>query len=106
MNQSASRPGKRRLESEEDYDHGGRDESMDRSPTPERPKRAVPKRARLVPAQSAAGKENAPSSEGKAIGGGSDEVDVGVLLGVYCFFDHQARPCTIGNRYLPIVPFL
>lgn len=82
MNQSAARPNKRRLDSEEAYEQGGlRDESMDRSPTPERPKRAAPKRARLVPAQVAADKENAPSSESKASGGSPDEVDVGVLLG-------------------------
>ncbi|KAJ3550238.1 hypothetical protein NMY22_g580 [Coprinellus aureogranulatus] len=78
MSQSVARPSKRRLDSEDDG--GIRDESMDRSPTPERPKRAAPKRARLVPAQIAAGKENAPSSEGKVSGSSPDEVDVGVLL--------------------------
>ncbi|KAF6766141.1 hypothetical protein DFP72DRAFT_865709 [Ephemerocybe angulata] len=59
---------------------GGRDESMDRSPTPERPKRAAPKRARLVPTNDGANKENGSSTPTKASGGSQDEIDVGVLL--------------------------
>lgn len=52
---------------------------MDRSPTPERPKRAAPKRARVVdigPKEDfkKGGKESKAKSDG-------DDVDVGVLLG-------------------------
>jgi hypothetical protein len=51
---------------------------MDRSPTPERPKRAAPKRARTTVASEGEdknGKENKPSSTNSG-----DDVDVGVLL--------------------------
>lgn len=76
---------KRRLElDDEDPTTSGktsanRDESMDRSPTPERPKRAL-KRARVSPSDSgtkeqAGAKGNKPSPE-------EDEIDVGVLLGM------------------------
>ena len=52
---------------------------MDRSPTPERPKRAAPKRARVAPSQEAAGKD---AKENRAPGTSEeDDVDVGVLLG-------------------------
>jgi hypothetical protein len=84
MNQSSPvRAQKRRYEPEEEENIGiggrGRDESMDRSPTPERPKRAAPKRARVVDAGTKedlkkGGKESKAKSE-------ADEVDVGVLLG-------------------------
>jgi hypothetical protein len=82
INQSAMRSSKRRHDSDEEYEHQSRDESMDRSPTPERPKRAAPKRARMVPTNSATDKENPGSSENKSNASQSqDEVDVGVLLG-------------------------
>ena len=55
-----------------------RDDAMDRSPTPERPKRGPPKRPRVAQAGEGPGGEK--SKEGKAPGAG-DEVDVGVLLG-------------------------
>lgn len=51
---------------------------MDRSPTPERPKRGPPKRARVVNVAEAGDKEK--NKENKPAGSG-DEVDVGVLLG-------------------------
>ncbi|EMD41971.1 hypothetical protein CERSUDRAFT_102357 [Gelatoporia subvermispora B] len=73
---------KRRHEPDDDIEnrHTGED-AMDRSPTPERPKRAAPKRARTTPAVVTTGKgeknvkddKNAPSEDG-------DDVDVGVLL--------------------------
>ncbi|KXN83844.1 Tethering factor for nuclear proteasome STS1 [Leucoagaricus sp. SymC.cos] len=56
-----------------------RDESMDRSPTPERPKRSAPKRAKLAPADNGT-KEQAATKENKPPSSEEDEVDVGVLL--------------------------
>ncbi|KAF7347899.1 Tethering factor for nuclear proteasome STS1 [Mycena venus] len=54
---------------------------MDRSPTPERPKRAAPKRARVSPSAESGSKEEKDSKENKAPGGTEDnDVDVGVLL--------------------------
>jgi hypothetical protein len=90
MSQSSpNRVQKRRHDSEDD-DTGGRhglshaiapgsrDDAMDRSPTPERPKKAPPKRARIAHVVEAGnkekGKENRPPGDG-------DDVDVGVLLG-------------------------
>lgn len=55
---------------------------MDRSPTPERPKRAVPKRARTTPA-ALGSKDNQNSKENKASGSEDNDVDVGVLLGEF-----------------------
>lgn len=93
---SPNRAQKRRHEPEDDGDFGGsgrhglshatntglRDDAMDRSPTPERPKRAAPKRARVInvvePDKGEKSKENKPP--------GSDEdadMDVGVLLGEF-----------------------
>ncbi|TFK30347.1 hypothetical protein FA15DRAFT_662291 [Coprinopsis marcescibilis] len=69
---------KRRHEFEDD--EGGRDESMDRSPTPERPKRAVPKRARMVVPNNNGNDRTSASSTDKKEGDGSQDVDVGVLL--------------------------
>lgn len=80
---------KRRHEPEDDTETGRhahstgiRDDAMDRSPTPERPKRAAPKRARVTPSQEGGSKDEKPSKENKT-SGGSDEndIDVGVLLG-------------------------
>ncbi|KAF5356179.1 hypothetical protein D9756_004138 [Leucocoprinus leucothites] len=75
---------KRRLEVDDEDPVSGkasvnRDESMDRSPTPERPKRAPPKRARIAPPDSAT-KEQAAAKENKPPALEEDEVDVGVLL--------------------------
>ncbi|KAI0686812.1 hypothetical protein BC835DRAFT_1287328 [Cytidiella melzeri] len=64
---------KRRIEHDED--DGKHDEAMDRSPTPERPKRAVPKRARTAVL---AVKDAKDAKDGKS--SGENDVDVGVLL--------------------------
>ncbi|TBU34647.1 hypothetical protein BD311DRAFT_784239 [Dichomitus squalens] len=77
--QVQTRLAKRRLEPEDE----DRDERMDRSPTPERPKRAAPKRARTTPAavstagkeQQHTAKENKPPSQNE-----ESDVDVGFLL--------------------------
>lgn len=69
---------------EHDEDDGKHDEAMDRSPTPERPerpKRAVPKRARTTPVVIGSSKEAKLAKDGKA--SGENDVDVGVLLGEY-----------------------
>lgn len=94
--QAAARPGKRSRDPDDDprhhaasnHNHPGtpgalRDDAMDRSPTPERPRRAAPKRARVVNPQdpSAAPKEASSSKADKDAAGGEDDVDIGVLLG-------------------------
>ncbi|KAA1468700.1 hypothetical protein DENSPDRAFT_834104 [Dentipellis sp. KUC8613] len=82
----STRPQKRRIEHDDDQDsgmsrHGSRDDAMDRSPTPERPRRAVPKRARTTPATVAtASKDGDPSKENKDEKAGDQDIDVGVLL--------------------------
>ncbi|KAK7064293.1 tethering factor for nuclear proteasome STS1 [Favolaschia claudopus] len=54
---------------------------MDRSPTPERPKRAAPKRARVSPSAESGSKDEKVSKENKAPGATEEnDVDVGVLL--------------------------
>ncbi|KAH8102554.1 hypothetical protein BXZ70DRAFT_1006468 [Cristinia sonorae] len=77
-----TRSGKRRFEhDEEELENGGRsgrDDAMERSPTPERPKRAAPKRARTTPAQASHPRED---KNGKLEGSQeANDVDVGVLL--------------------------
>ncbi|KAJ7103613.1 hypothetical protein B0H15DRAFT_224452 [Mycena belliarum] len=58
-----------------------RDHSMDRSPTPERVKRAAPKRARVAPLMDSGSRDDKDAKENKAPGGADDnDVDVGVLL--------------------------
>lgn len=84
--QPSVRTQKRRHEPDDDTEigrQGTRDASMDRSPTPERPKRAAPKRARVAPALDPSTKNNASSKENKAPTGSEDDedVDVGMLLG-------------------------
>ncbi|KAI0715336.1 hypothetical protein C8Q76DRAFT_768320 [Earliella scabrosa] len=76
--QPPTRLAKRRHEPEDE----DRDERMDRSPTPERPKRAVPKRARTTPTATAAiGKEQQTSKENKPpTASDESDVDVGFLL--------------------------
>jgi len=84
MSQSSSRMNKRRHDEDEDTPSPGpRDQSMDRSPTPERPKRAAPKRARLVSISNTADKGNSGSEDNRAATSSPDEVDVGVLLGSF-----------------------
>ena len=80
----SSRAQKRKLEPDEDVEShsrftGQRDESMDRSPTPERPKRTAPKRARVAPTNSSS-KDDQDTKENKAPNN-YDDIDVGVLLG-------------------------
>ncbi len=77
----SSRAHKRKLEPDEDAERftGQRDESMDRSPTPERPKRGAPKRARVAPTNPSS-KDDQDAKENKAPNN-YDDVDVGVLLG-------------------------
>jgi hypothetical protein len=77
------RNAKRRHENDEDNENDSRptrDYSMDRSPTPpDRPKRGVPKRARMISATETVTKD----SKGKgAQATAEDEVDVGILLGM------------------------
>lgn len=83
---SPFRPSKRRHEPEDDSENKlARDDAMDRSPTPERPKRAAPKRARTTPAVVAIGKDERLSKENKPPSASDDtDVDVGVLLGGCC----------------------
>jgi len=75
---------KRRHEPEDDdVDAGGsgsRDDAMDRSPTPERSKKAPPKRARVVTTDGMS-KDGKAGKENKPPGNNEDDVDVGVLLG-------------------------
>lgn len=78
----AQRVQKRRHEPEDDAEsgrHGARDVAMDRSPTPERPKRGPPKRAKVV--SHAEGKDDQSPKDNKPSDPDND-VDVGVLLGM------------------------
>ncbi|TFK57031.1 hypothetical protein OE88DRAFT_85318 [Heliocybe sulcata] len=78
---SPQRGSKRRHEPEEDENRQPRDESMDRSPTPERPRRAVPKRARMGMSVEGGGKAEKPGKDGKgAAPSDGNDIDVGVLL--------------------------
>lgn len=79
---SSSKSQKRRLDPDDDHETGRlsvpRDENMDRSPTPERPKRGAPKRAKVAnPLHS---KDDNSSKDGKS-SEDEDSVDIGVLLG-------------------------
>lgn len=83
---AATRLQKRRLDPEDDSESSSyptnRDDSMDRSPTPERPKRAAPKRARVLNTIDSGSKDECTEKENKAPGStGEDDVDIGVLLG-------------------------
>ena len=74
---------KRRLEvdDEDARSRSSSDDGMDRSPTPERPKRAAPKRARTTIPITHTSKEGKGSKENKESGSEDSDVDVGVLLG-------------------------
>lgn len=104
---SSNRPQKRKLEPD-DYENisgngrhglshaiatGLRDEAMERSPTPERPKRAPPKRARIIAVAEQGSKEQ--RKENKPLGREDDgDIDVGVLLGEF-FRNYYIRlPCS------------
>lgn len=78
-----SRPLKRRHEPQDDSEASrpARDHSMDRSPTPERPKRVAPKRARVTSILEYSRNETA-AKENKAQNTNiDDDIDAGVLLG-------------------------
>ena len=75
---------KRRYEhDEEDSAHKQhQDDAMDRSPTPERPKRSAPKRARTTPAALSETKDSKIGHQQGASNSDANDVDVGVLLGM------------------------
>ena len=72
---------KRRLEQEDEGEETRPDVVMERSPTPERPKRAPPKRRRRVDPSTGDGTQNHQDS--KNYGSSESEVDIGVLLGIF-----------------------
>lgn len=80
---SQIRVAKRRHEPDEESENKhARDDEMDRSPTPERPKRAAPKRARTTPVLPLTTKgENNKKENKPAAANDESDVDVGVLLG-------------------------
>jgi len=82
---SPARLHKRRHELEDDETTGrlvhARDQSMDRSPTPERAKRAAPKRARVQPSSAGGAPKDDANKDIKQAKDDGEEVDVGVLLG-------------------------
>lgn len=96
-----SRPQKRRFEQDDDQPDqsfsnspGARDVAMERSPTPERPKRAPPKRARnnSTFAQESKGGRSPKEHPNSSVE--NQDVDVGVLLGqsIVTFDDHGIDP--------------
>jgi hypothetical protein len=85
---ASTRLQKRRLDPEDDSESSSyqnqtnSDESMDRSPTPERVKRAAPKRARILNETDSGAKVEGTEKENKAPSSTTeDDVDIGVLLG-------------------------
>lgn len=80
---SSSKSQKRKLEVDDEVENirypTARDHSMDRSPTPERPKRAAPKRAKIVNADTSIQKDD--MKERKNVEVADESVDIGVLLG-------------------------
>lgn len=102
---TAHRVQKRRHESEDDAEssrHVGRDVAMDRSPTPERPKRAAPKRAKVT-SQDEESKDQPSSRTNKDLDADSD-VDVGVLLGMYDMFYPTTRVNLTSDRVASLPP--
>lgn len=80
--QPVQRVQKRRHDPEDEAEsprQTARDVTMDRSPTPERPKRSAPKRAKIVQLTDA--KDGSNTKEPKQRNDEND-VDVGVLLGM------------------------
>lgn len=88
-----ARPSKRRLEHDDDDTRSrpSSDDGMDRSPTPERPKRTAPKRARTDTAIMSTSKGGKNGKEGKESSSEDSDVDVGVLLG-QCLFIFYFTP--------------
>ena len=87
-NQPTLRTLKRRFEQDEEqtdqssgHSPGARDIAMERSPTPERPKRTTPKRARNGLTSVHEHKEGRSTKESHNPTIGNQDVDVGVLLG-------------------------
>jgi hypothetical protein len=80
------RPLKRRHEPQDDTETGrsARDHPMDRSPTPERPKKTAPKRARMAPILENSTRSETATKENKSQSAFiDDDIDAGVLLGQY-----------------------
>lgn len=94
---SPARVQKRRMDPEDDEDTGRRDVSMDRSPTPERVKRAPPKRLRMVPSSEIAGRDGRNTKDNKAPG---NDIDIGVLLGEFCFGRNVAPALTHTSSHI------
>lgn len=90
----ATRVQKRRLEQEDEDVEARLDVVMERTPTPERPKRAPPKRARRGDRSSSDGSQN--NQDPKDGGSSDNQVDIGVLLGTFisCFFFLSRSPLT------------
>lgn len=88
-----TRVAKRRYEHDEEDDIYKQpvDDAMERSPTPERPKRAAPKRARTTPAGLSSLKDSRPGQPQTSSSSDGDDVDVGVLLGT--FASHLFSAC-------------
>lgn len=95
--QVTPRPQKRRLEVDEDDGRRG-DDAMDRSPTPERPKRAPPKRLRIAATEATVKGSDKDTSDGKQTEQASSDVDVGVLLGQYD--THRPSLLTVLNYFV------
>ncbi|KAL4241646.1 Tethering factor for nuclear proteasome STS1 [Abortiporus biennis] len=77
------RSAKRRHEPEDDHESGNkhaRDDAMERSPTPDRPKRAAPKRARITAAVPNSAKPHDGLKNTNHSSDSCADVDVGVLL--------------------------
>lgn len=94
VNSPSIRAQKRRYEPEDDIEilrpSSTRDVTMERSPTPDRPRRIAPKRFRLSPSD-AGSKLSTNSRESKS--SEENDVDVGVLLGnMPHFLCHAHRP--------------
>ena len=88
----ATRVQKRRLEQEDEDVETRLDIVMERSPTPERLKRAPPKRARRVDPSSSDGSQN--NQDSKDGGSSENEVDIGVLLGTFISNLFSSPPLT------------
>jgi len=78
--QTPPRSQKRRIENEDDESLQHGDYAMDRSPTPERPKRGPPKRLRVTAAETSAKGVTKDPSDRKENKPPSSDIDVGVLL--------------------------
>ncbi|KAJ3763045.1 hypothetical protein EV360DRAFT_92075 [Lentinula raphanica] len=105
----AQRPQKRKHEPEE-TENFRQDEVMDRSPTPERPKRAAPKRIRTVPSTDSVVKDDSAASDSRRATEDKD-IDIGVLLATLP--SHSLLPIltsliksqpSLKSAILPLIP--